>query len=565
MIQKTNPWVGYADRSYQQILNKLLNWRLPVAAPELTDRSQNNPFIVLVDMFSGLSEMLNYSIDSYARERFLATAQEYKSVVDLVKPLDYRIKANLPESVDILFTITPISTQDILIPTGTALKSTNGNFRTTQDLLIKAGTSNGVVGAKQWDLQSNILVGITDNSMNQMIYLGNKYVHNTDQLTIGGEIYREVPTFAYSKSDDKVFIVEVDKNKEPYAVLGDGISGSIPPEALPIYLDMYVTNQVKGVAPINSITSLVTAIPLPDGITLTMTNPTQSSGGAGIESIEQIRKNAPIAHRTIERAVTYYDYLELISTFPSVGKVAITPSCGNSISVIVAPISNQVGGGIASKALLQDVYDFITDKTLIGTNIDVYAAGISILNLEITLTPSYRQDGAKAVELARTTLLTKYGYDNSKINQNIRVSDIYALVDNLQPVDFINIESLSLIPYPAPYNHDNQLNWVVEILSTSISKSDYTVTYTGNGFLISRNGVFMSAFAMFEEYSDQNIKLYIKNPVVGAYATGNGWSFSTYPYNKDLVVNDNSIPTLLSENLIVNLAKQLETTTINCK
>ena len=97
-MNSTNNWVGYADRSYQQIKNKLLNWRLPQTAPELTDRSENNPFIVLVDMFSGLTEMINYAIDTSNKERFLETAQEFRSVVNLVKPLDYRIKSNLPES-----------------------------------------------------------------------------------------------------------------------------------------------------------------------------------------------------------------------------------------------------------------------------------------------------------------------------------------------------------------------------------------------------------------------------------------------------------------------------------
>jgi len=562
----TNPWVGYADRSYQQIKNKILNWRLPQAAPELTDRSEGNPFMVLVDMFSGLTEMINYSIDSANRERFIGTAQEYKSMVNLVKALDYRIKSNLPESVNLLFTLSAISTVDVLIPIGTICVGPNGNFRTTADLVIQAGDINGEVGAKQWDLQSGLLVGVTTGTMNQRIYLGNKYVHKSAQIFIGDDIYQEVDTFAYSKSSDPHFIVEVDELRESWAVLGDGVSGKLPVQGTSIYLSLYTTNHVLGTAPMGSINSIQSVVPMPNGITLSVNNPIQSSGGAPTESIEQIRKNAPLGLRTLGRAVTYDDHLELLLSVPGIGKGSVDPTCGGVTTMFIAPISNQGGGdNIASKALIQDTLDFMESKKLLGRVNYVYAAGSSKLKLDITVTPAYRQDFLRTSELVRQTLLDNYGYDNSLINRKIRLSDLYALVDNLSPVDFMNINSLSLVPYPSPNGHGTQLNWDIEIQPTSILKANYAVTLVGNSFLISRNGVFITSKLLYEVYEDSNIKFFIKEPTVGSYTTGQGWKFSSYPYNRDLEVADNSIPVLLSDNLSIEIAKPLEVTTIKCK
>ena len=562
----TNPWVGYADRSYQQIKNKILNWRLPVAAPELTDRSEGNPFIVLVDMFSGLSEMINYSIDVSNRERFIGTAQEYKSMVNLVKSLDYRIKSNLPESVNLKFTLSQAHTADILIPHGTSCVGPNGNFRTTSDLVIPMGSINGEVGAKQWDLQSGLLAGVTTGNMGQRIYLGNKYVHKSAQIFIGDDIYQEVDTFAYSKATDTHFIVEVDELRESWAILGDGVSGKLPNQGISIYLSMYITNHILGVAPMNSITTIQTVLPIPTGITLSVTNPIQSSGGAPVESIEQVRKNAPLGLRTLGRAVTYDDHLELVSSIPGVGKASVEPSCGNITTIHIAPVSNRLGGdNIASDALLNDVSDFMESKKILGRTNLIFASGSSKLKLDITVTPSYRQDFLRTSQLVRQALLDNYGYDNSLINRKIRLSDIYALVDNLEPVDFININSLSLVPYPSPNRHKTQLNWDIEIQPTSITKANYSITLVGTNFLISRNGVFVTSRILYEVFEDSNIKFFIKNPEVASYTSGESWRFSTYPYNRDLEVTDNSIPVLLDDNLLIEIAKPLEVTTIKCK
>lgn len=98
----TNPWVGYLDRSYQQVKVSLLT-RLGTSNPEITDYSESNPMIIMIDMFSGLLEDVNYYIDQMAREAFLETAEEYVSIIRLIKPLDYRVHLSYPAGVNLKF------------------------------------------------------------------------------------------------------------------------------------------------------------------------------------------------------------------------------------------------------------------------------------------------------------------------------------------------------------------------------------------------------------------------------------------------------------------------------
>ena len=75
-----NQWVGYISRSYLQIKNSVLQ-RLSEIVPEVTDHSESNILVIIIGIFSGIAEMLNYYIDNMARESFITTARRYSSVV----------------------------------------------------------------------------------------------------------------------------------------------------------------------------------------------------------------------------------------------------------------------------------------------------------------------------------------------------------------------------------------------------------------------------------------------------------------------------------------------------
>ena len=52
-----NKWVGYLDRTYQQIKSSVLS-KLSIYLPEMTDHTESNPFIIEVDVWAGLTEHL---------------------------------------------------------------------------------------------------------------------------------------------------------------------------------------------------------------------------------------------------------------------------------------------------------------------------------------------------------------------------------------------------------------------------------------------------------------------------------------------------------------------------
>ena len=110
-----NKWVGYLQRGYLQIKNSILN-RVRSSVPEITDFSESNILVIIVSMFSGMVEQLNYYIDQLLRESFVTTARRYTSLVRHARTFDYRIKAANPASTVLVVTFLKAGEPYYLLP-----------------------------------------------------------------------------------------------------------------------------------------------------------------------------------------------------------------------------------------------------------------------------------------------------------------------------------------------------------------------------------------------------------------------------------------------------------------
>lgn len=560
-----NPWVKYIDRTYEQIKAAVL-LRLGLSNPEITDHSESNPLVIILSFFAGALEMLGYYIDNMAREAFLATARRFTSVIKLAKQLDYRVKAINPASVDIYFTLldgaqAPINLgTNTLIPAGTEVQTANGTkFITTQSLVVPAGQSTGVVGAIQVVAQSGITLGTSNGLTNQAFAIGTDYVHSSLGITIGVDVWVPLTSFGFAKPTDKVFVVNIHENGIAYAEFGDGTFGAIPPVGQDI-IGSYTTSigaDANTIQP-QTITTLNTALVLPGVSTIKVTNYFSPSGGRNYESIENIRFRAPLSLRTLERAVTYQDYIDVALLANGVIKAEVSYCCGSCITIYILPEN----GGLASLGLLNATKDFICDKKIITTCVSVKAAGTTVVALQLTVNGNFRQDPLLIRADVIAALVAFGSYDNQKINGSIKLSDIYAVVNNLDRVDFSNIISISTIPYARPQDANyNQLNWVRQTLITSASKNKYRLEYNGLGnFALSKNGNYLQNLIIGQNFTDENIDFEIQ---IGIYGSGNVWEFTTYPANRDINLDDYTIPILDPNNIDLTVIET--SSTLNCK
>jgi hypothetical protein len=564
MSNPRNTWVGYINRSYEQIKASVLA-RLGINNPEITDHSESNPLIILISIFAGIAEMLNYYIDNMAREAFLEVARRYSSVVLHSKGIDYRIRAINPASVDVLVSMyasnLPINLGGpVTFPSGTIVSTGNGTeFITLADLIIPAGQHQGYVGARQVTKEVGVDLGLTTGLAKEQFSLGTNYVHNSIILNIGGDAWTEVDSLGNSTPTNKHYIVDIHQDGIAYIVLGDGTFGALagPGLAVTASLETSTGADANTIQP-NTLTTIVTTVVIPGVDQILVTNPLSPTAGRNYENIEEIRFRAPLSLRTLERGVSYQDFIDLALLANGVGKAKLAYCCGACGTLYILPSS----GGIAQLGLLTSTEAYICFRKMFTICMKVRPAGITPIALEILVVGKFRYTSAQLLDDASNALADYFALENQDINKAVRLSDMYARLDAEESIDYTTIQKISTIPYAHPQgNNLNPLYWVRITKPTCTTKTQYLLTYTGSdNFAVVKDNLYIQNLPIGTEFEDNDTKFTI---TPGIYALGGEWKFTVYPYGQDIVLDDFTIPSYDPDYITLNI--QTTTSTLACK
>lgn len=542
-----NPWVGYLTRSYNQVKTSILN-KLRVNAPEITEYSESNILIVIVGIFSGIAEMLNYYIDNMAREAFLSTARKFDSVIKITQLINYRIKSNISASVDITFEAldadgNPVTMpSDFEIPAGTELSSTAGvSFLTSKPGVIGKGLSKVSIPVRQQAIVALSNVGLSEGSSHQIFLLPSDYDDGTIYVEVDSEPWSYKEHLGFSTPSSKHYTVERNVEGVFYVLFGDDVNGKIPDAGSVIATSYRITLGSRGNLPENTITQLISTLTWPvttPAITeISVTNLLRSTGGLPSEDIDRIRRSAPLSLRTLDRAVTFQDYEDVTRLAPSVDKAGVKFSCGKQVHLYITPI----GGGIASSQILSDTESFVKSRGIIGLDVQAHAAGETYIGLKMVVYAKFRVNTNLAYDDIKSALIDKYSADNSNINLPIRISDIIAIVDNQEKVDYIQSTNLYAVPYARPINSIRELNWTCIPGDSATSVSNWSILYTGGAFKLLKGDVITQTISLNTPYSNGVFTITINSAPSGV-TEGDRWKFTIYPINRDIVLDDYTMP-----------------------
>jgi hypothetical protein len=569
-----NPWVSYVDRSYEQIKRSLVS-RLVSNNPEITDHTENNILIIIISMFAGIGEQLNYYIDNMAREAFLETARKYTSVVRLTRMLDYRIKAKSPAYVDITLTllngVDPIAAQsNIFVPAGIVVTNGQYNFVVTSDHFIRAGSQTTQLFARQIDTFVDIVVGTSTGAPNQQYTLGENYAQGTARITINNQTWELVSTLGFSRPTSRHFIIDIEVDGQAYIKFGDGLFGAIPEANYDIYctFDVTVGSEANNVLP-NAITqvsfvppafgSIIAGLGYADGFRVT--NLLSPAGGTDYEGIEQIRQRAPLSLRTLDRAVTPQDYQDIALTINSVFRAKVGFCCGKSIDIYIAPF----GESIASSSLLNQIQDYFDCRKMVTTFVKPQPAGITYFDLTMQVTPKFFANPAIVNQKIIDALNTIYSYPNSDINKPIFFSYIYRALAPINEIDTVAITMLRTRPYARPFNHTARLFGTILTLPGSGAKTKWKVVYQNSVFTLFREQQFITNLSINQPFITNLNEVQI-TITPGIYSEGMQWDFVVYPYTQDISLDDFTVPVINPSTLtiLLNPASDLNTCNTTC-
>lgn len=587
-----NPWVGYLDRGYRTIKTALVN-RVKTLLPEMTDYSQSNIFMIILDYMAALTELLNYYVDVSARELYVYTAQHISSMIQLSRLIDYRIKARIPSTVRVTVQLldqegNPAgATQDIIFKGDNILLGSNGvPFRQMGDVVMRKGSNlvvldleQSVKSATNPDEYTNL--GLIPEGKNPTLPLPSNYADGSGTIYIDGEQWDLVETLGFSSPYDQVFVVEYVSEGLFVAKFGDGIRGAIPRAGAEAKLSYNITQGINGNLDSGTITDFKgTPNVEPSGAltnyTLNITNPNAATGGSDRETIEDMREHLGCSLRTLDRAVTFKDFIDIAKLCPGVDKVGADFSCETGISYYITPDK----GGEANELLLRELEDYVDMRKVLGVPVQAFPAGETQIYLSLTVWGKYGKRAQDIQLLVKTALVNEYSYNNSDINRPIYTSDIIALVDNLDAVDHLTLDELYLLPYgrkaittenpnaaqitfPGYIDFKKENNkyvptenayWalIISLIKNNRANMDIIITKNGAQVKVFENvSVTPGADGYVTlEYDVFVFKLILNNPGI---QEGDSWEFQTYTNNIDIPVSDNSVPVLKVENISLTI------------
>ena len=487
----TNKWLNPYQRSYQQIKAKLVESLMGLKDPQgqklITDYSEGNILIIILSLFAAIAEVLHYYVDNMARETFLSTARRYDSVVKHGALVDYHARAAIAATVDVILSRSIMGNSigaKLTIPQGTLFTDSSGNsWLSARDVIWYSNVTTCKVPIIQHERYTasalnNMVIPTGDRVILNLGTLpnGKYYEQGSMSLQIGGETWVLVDTFAKSKPTDKHFMVSVDEALNPYIMFGDGTFGKKPAAGAKITnVVFYLTNGTQGNVKSNTITSVPSVIS--SSITdATVSNAYDAGGGSNYENFTMLKEHIPLSVKTLGVAITKEDFESLAMLVDGVNKAKADYECGRKLTIYISPD----GGAVASSELINRVYNLLSQRAPMTTWLKVKSAGKVQIILEMDVTGKKSYKTAEIQTQILTALYNAYSPEQAQIGGSVRLSDIYALIDNLSTVDYLHLTKFYIKPWPTTIYGNKELNLGQFKLNKAKGSMTYYITFNSS-------------------------------------------------------------------------------------
>lgn len=306
-------------------------------APEWTDRSPNDPGMVLIEIFAHLTDVMLYRLNRLPVHAY----------IEFLRLVGVTLQPPAAASVRLRFSREQTA-EAVEIPRGTRVTIARANstspppvFTTADPIRLAPGDASAEVTAFHADLIENELAGISNGLPAQRVNAKHPPIvaptGDALDLVVGIEmtpdeegqagaavisfegkpyrIWREVDTFALNHGDGKVYLADrlngtitfapsVRMSEEDGTLqMTPGELGEIPAAGRQIRLWYRRGGGAEGNVVAESLTQLKDAIR-----GMTVTNPSPATGGRAAETLENAMLRAPQELHSLERAVTARDF-----------------------------------------------------------------------------------------------------------------------------------------------------------------------------------------------------------------------------------------------------------------
>ncbi|MGA9587153.1 MAG: putative baseplate assembly protein [Terracidiphilus sp.] len=222
---------------------------------------------------------------------------------------------------------------------------------------------------------------------------------------------------------DANFVAEIEYDGIAHLRFGDDTNGLTPESGAAVTATYRVGNGTAGNVGAESLVFLATG----DARIVGCTNPLPASGGVDPETTEQIRRHAPEAFLTQERAITMPDYVAIAERNSQIDEaVATLRWTGSWYTVFLA--AEPTGAGNLTPVLRRSLTRFVNRYRLAGQDLRLESPHYVPLNIKLTVCvdPGYFQANVRKGLLQALSCAGLFAPDIFRFGQTVYLSPIYA-------------------------------------------------------------------------------------------------------------------------------------------
>jgi len=237
-----------------------------------------------------------------------------------------------------------------------------------------------------------------------------------------------------SEDSDRNFVVEVEADGTAMLRFGDDANGRRPDSGTVFNANYRIGNGTPGNVGPDSITFLDSSDPALKSLFISCGNPLPAAGGTDPETNDQIRRRAPQAFLTQERAVTPADYAAAAELNPLVNRASAALRWTGSWYTAFLTVEPE-GGGSLSQSLEKSLKKSVGAWRLAGQDLQLESPQYVSLQIELSICvdPNYfNADVQQAVLQVLSNGVLPNGQkglfypDNFTFGQTVFLSRIYA-------------------------------------------------------------------------------------------------------------------------------------------
>lgn len=267
---------------------------------------------------------------------------------------------------------------------------------------------------------------------------------STLQVRINQLMWQEVPFFYAHGPDEHIYITRTDDEGKTSVIFGDGRTGARVPTAAEgggenVGATYRKGSGAEGLVAEGQLSLLITR---PLGLR-EVTNPVAAGDSADPESSEDIRRNAALPIRTLDRIVSLRDYEDFSRAFSGIAKALATWAWNGrerGVFVTVAGLGGKpIEPGSITYANLLKAAREAGDPT-VPIRLKTYRAAFFRLSGKLGVDRAYIQDAVK--EEVEAALRTRFSFDAREFGQPVAKSEVIAAIQGVKGVLAVDLDEL---------------------------------------------------------------------------------------------------------------------------